>query len=94
MTKSSVILLIIALLVLGAAGYTLFGKGVGSAVTSGGIPPTQAELTFIALTNRIDPIEFDASIISDPRFMALRDIRTAILPEASGRTDPFAPFSR
>jgi hypothetical protein len=32
-------------------------------------------------------------VFSDPRFMALTDIHTAILPESVGRNDPFASIS-
>lgn len=93
MSRNTIILIVLALLVLAAAAYLLFGKGdVSSAVAPSGAPASQAELTFLTLTAQIDPVAFDTSVLEDERFMALRDIRTAIVPEASGRQDPFAPL--
>jgi hypothetical protein len=48
---------------------------------------------FLNLSSQIGPISFDTSVFSDPRFMALTDIHTAILPESVGRNDPFASIS-
>lgn len=56
-------------------------------------PASDAELTFVNLASQLGTLEFDTSLLSDPRFMALVDVRTAIIPEASGRKDPFAPIS-
>jgi len=95
MNRTTPILIVVALLVLAAAGYLLFGKSETSAVTSlEGTPATQAEQTFLALASRIDPVDFDSNVLDDPRFKALRDMRVAILPEQSGRIDPFAPLGR
>jgi ABC-type glycerol-3-phosphate transport system substrate-binding protein len=94
-SRTTVILIILALLLLAAAGYLLFGQNNGAGVlTSTASPASSAELTFISLTARIDPVEFDTSILKDPRFAALRDIRTAVTSETTGRTDPFAPLGR
>jgi hypothetical protein len=93
MNRTGLILVIAAIVIFAVAGYLLFGTTETSGVTSVG-PATEAELIFLALTNRIDPVTFDASIVSDPRFMSLQDIRTAIVAETSGRTDPFAPLGR
>lgn len=94
-SKTTGVLIILGLLVLGAAGYLLFGTDApGSGVTAGAPPATEAEQTFLALTSRIDPVALDTSVLSDPRFLMLEDLRTAILPETSGRLDPFAPLGR
>ncbi|MDB5265250.1 MAG: hypothetical protein JWN64_821 [Parcubacteria group bacterium] len=50
------------------------------------------EALFITLSSQLDPVAFDTSVFSDPRFAALVDIHTNIIPEASGRRDPFAPI--
>ncbi len=94
MTKSSIILIVGALALFGAAGYLLFGQqGLEGAVPTN-TAATRAELTFLSLAARIDPISFDASIVSDPRFVILQDIGTAIVAEDAGRVDPFAPLGR
>jgi hypothetical protein len=54
---------------------------------------TEAHATFLALAAQLEPVAFDASVLSDPRFLALVDITTAILPEDAGRTDPFGRLS-
>lgn len=92
-SKTTIILAAAGILVLAAAWYVTFGApDPAEVVSADAAPANQAELTFLGLTARIDPVEFDTSILEDPRFKALRDIRTTIVPEASGRPDPFAQF--
>lgn len=92
-SRTTVILIVLALLVLAAAGYMLFGApSEESALGPTGAPGSEAEMTFLTLTAQIDPVAFDTSVLDDPRFKALRDIRTAITPETPGRADPFAPL--
>jgi hypothetical protein len=94
LSKSTGTFIIIGLLVLGAAAYLLFGFDGAAGVSADGPPATPAEQTFLTLTSRIDPVTLDMSVFSDPRFKALEDIRVAIIPEESGRIDPFAPLGR
>jgi hypothetical protein len=94
-SKTTILVVVIGVLVLGAAGYLLFGQNSAPGVTATeNTPATSAELTFIGLTAKIDPVEFDTSILKDPRFIALHDIRTAVVPEQAGRFDPFAPLGK
>jgi hypothetical protein len=53
---------------------------------------SQAEQQFITLVNKVDPITFDLSIFSNPRFVGLRDMTTPVVPETVGRKDPFAAY--
>lgn len=95
MTQAPFIPIAIALLILAAAGYMLFSNSnLLPGVSINNAPVSQAESTFLALTAQIDPVSFDISILRDPRFMRLQDIKTAIIPEAAGRVDPFAPFAK
>lgn len=94
LNKSTGVLIILALLVLGAAAYLMFGTDGAPGVTGETPAATGAEQTFLSLAARIDPVEFDTGILEDPRFTALVDIRTAITAESSGRIDPFAPLGR
>jgi hypothetical protein len=73
--------------------YGFYNRDSGSAVVNSDVTASAAEISFITLVGQIDPITFDVSILSNPRFAALQDIRTAVLPEAQGRKDPFAVFS-
>lgn len=93
-SRNTIILVILAVLVLAAAGYLLFGRGDATPTLQGtGAPASQAELTFLNLTAQIEPVAFDTSILSDSRFKALQDIRTVVVPEDAGRVDPFAPLT-
>jgi|CXWL01.1.fsa_nt_gi hypothetical protein len=91
-SRNTLVLIICSVIVLGGAFYYffLFNTDIGSALTTDGTPASQVEVSFIALIGKIDPITFDTTIFSDPRFTELKDIRTTIIPEAVGRKDPFA----
>lgn len=90
-SKTTGVGIVLGLLVLAAAGYLLLRPAPVDGLTSSA-PASDAEAQFIALTAKLDPVTFDTKILTDPRFMALVDIRTAIVPETSGRTDPFSPL--
>ena len=63
-------------------------------ILTAGAPASEAEISFITLVGKLDPIEFDTRILEDARFKSLVDIRTEVLPEPQGRTDPFGPLGR
>ncbi len=87
------VIAVLAVVVLLGAGYMLFFSGnnaTGAAVSDSGTPASDAEVQFLQLSSQIGAVSFDTSIFSDPRFTSLVDIHTAILNEATGRTDPFA----
>jgi hypothetical protein len=75
------------------AGYLLFFKAPAPAVTSTE-PTSPEEIAFVNLASQLEPLGFDTSIFSDPRFAALVDIHTPVIPEAAGRRDPFAPLGK
>ena len=90
--KSSTTLIIIATLIVAAGAYWYFFTGTGNE------PPlttsateNAAHIRFQTLVSELQPISFNTSIFSDPRFMALIDLTTPITPETLGRLDPFAP---
>ncbi len=91
-SKTNGTALFIAVILLAAAAYLMFRGETGSPVSATAGPSSEAEAAFLGLTAQIDPIRFDSSILEDERFLRLQDIRTAILPEQSGRLDPFAPL--
>ncbi|MBU0750452.1 hypothetical protein KKH15_02960 [Patescibacteria group bacterium] len=91
--KSTIIYIVLGLVVLSAAAYMLFFRGSAtSPLSNNNTPVSGAEFTFLTLAARIEPIVFDTSVLQDPRFLRLVDLRTAILPETSGRDNPFAPL--
>jgi hypothetical protein len=94
MNRNTLIALVIGFVLLGAAGYLLFLKPQSTVALSSTSPISPEEITFVNLTAQLDPLGFNTSILADPRFMSLVDIHTAILPEVSGRRDPFLPLGR
>ncbi len=98
-SQNTIVIIAFGLIVAAAVGYLLFEKPSVSTTTSTDTtttstgPASGAEATFVNLVSQLDSVTFDTSILSDPRFTGLQDIHTAILPEASGRPDPFAPLS-
>jgi hypothetical protein len=90
---------IIAGVVIGGAlllgGYLAFfnSSSAPSVVSTDAAPASAAEITFLDLATKAEPISFDTSILFDPRFTALIDTRTAIVPVPLGRRDPFAPVA-
>lgn len=88
---SNTTLLIVATLIVAAGAYWYFFTGTGNE------PPlttttveNQAQTQFQMLVSQLQPVSFDTTIFSDPRFMALTDLATPVLPESAGRLDPFA----
>ncbi len=91
-SRTNVLLIVLGLIVLGAAAYMLLAKGEAAPAISETDGENETESAFLALTAEIGAITFDTDVFTDPRFATLRDIRTVILPETAGRTDPFAPL--
>ncbi len=92
-SKNTSILIAAGIVILGVVAYFLWFRAPEATVTveSEG-PASQAQATFISLASQLEPVGFDTGILTDSRFTALIDIKTAILPETAGRTDPFAPL--
>jgi hypothetical protein len=93
LNKNIIIISAVATLIVVVGGYLFFLKPATSAVVSVS-PSSPEEAAFIDLASQIDPLTFDTSIFSDPRFVALMDIHVAVFPEPAGRRDPFAPLGK
>ncbi|MBU2103671.1 hypothetical protein KKD81_02535 [Patescibacteria group bacterium] len=85
----------LGVVVLGVAWYFFMGRTseIDTITTDSAMPTSEAQTTFLLLAAQLEPISFNPKIINDPRFLQLQDIHTSIVPEAEGRTDPFAPLS-
>ena len=94
LSKNTTITIAAAIVVAGAAAYFLWMRpAADDTVTVADYgPASTAQATFLTLAGQLDPISFDTAVLSDVRFLSLVDITTAIIPEDSGRTDPFAPL--
>lgn len=92
--KSNILIIVILVIVLGGGLYWyMTGQSGNDAplmdITASANP---AQTQFQMLVSQLQPISFDTGIFSDPRFTALVDITTPLVPETSGRIDPFAPI--
>lgn len=90
--NSTIIMILAAIVLLGGAGYWYFSSTNGTdaplvAVDGSG---SEAQSRFQALVSELNPISFDTSIFSDPRFGILINLATPINAESQGRIDPFA----
>jgi hypothetical protein len=96
MSKNTIITSVCLAVVVAGLGYYFFffNNSDGPAISASSGSASDAELSFITLVSKIDPIVFDTSLLSDPRFVSRQDIKTSIIPETSGRRDPFAPIGR
>jgi hypothetical protein len=94
-SKNTTILIASGIVVLGLVAYFLWMRPASDdTISVGGVGAAgEAQATFLTLAAQLDPVGFDASILDDPRFAALVDIKTVIVPEIGGRNDPFAPLS-
>lgn len=92
MNRNTLIAIGIGIGLLLLAGYFLFLKPTSTTAVTATEPNSPAENTFVNLASQLEPLGFDTSILSDPRFTLLVDIHTAIIPETNGRRDPFAPL--
>lgn len=95
LSKKKTVMIAAAVVVLGIIVYMVWlqPKPEENISIVGTGPTGQAQATFLTLAAQLQPIAFDATVLADPRFMALVDIKTVIVPEATGRTDPFAPLA-
>ena len=71
--------------------YLLFfnSNSDSSAITTT-VPASDAEVTFLHLATEADSINFNTTVLTDPRFTSLVDTRTNVIPVPTGRTDPFS----
>lgn len=94
LSKKTSVTVAAAVVVLGIAAYFFWMRTPAepNVTISDAGAASVAQATFLTLAARLEPVAFDASILSDERFLSLVDIKTAILPEDSGRNDPFAPL--
>jgi hypothetical protein len=92
--KPNILTLIIVTLIIVGGGYWYFSSQSTNDAALTGTEPAEspAQSQFDLLVNQLQPISFNTSIFSDPRFTALVDLTTPIAPETPGRADPFAPI--
>ena len=91
--KNKTVLIGVALVLL-FVGWYVFTSGstpstLSSTPTADAGPGDSIVRTLVSLKT----ITLSATVFSDPAFISLQDITTAIVPESQGRLDPFAPLT-
>lgn len=89
------ILLVVAALILAGGAYWYSTQTGNEPPITASAEENQAQTQFKALVSELNTISLSGdaiSIFSDPKFMALTDLATQVMPEDSGRLDPFAPI--
>ena len=97
MTQKTIIATVIVILGILVPAYFLISSTPATssdAVVTASVPTSDAEAQFVNLSAQLVPLTFDTTILTDPRFTSLVDLHTVVLPEATGRRDPFAPFGK
>jgi hypothetical protein len=91
-SKTKIIFGVVGVGALLIGAYLLFFNSSSntSAIDAQSNSASAAEVTFLDLASQIEPLTFDVTIFSDPRFSGLVDLHTAVLQEPVGRSDPFA----
>lgn len=93
LSRTTIMLIVLGMLVLAAVAYTLLGGTETAEVVSvDGVATSESEANFVTLAGELGSIEFDTRVLSDPRFLILANIHTSITPEPQGRPDPFGPL--
>lgn len=92
-SRTLIIFIVLGVILLAAIGYTLMqSDGETDVISVDGIATSESEANFVTLASELASIEFDTHVLSDPRFIGLVNIHTAITPEPQGRPDPFGPL--
>jgi hypothetical protein len=83
------------LVVLAFFAYSYFFTGPSTPALSSSAPSQTATVDqdLISLLGTLKTIKLDDSLFADPAFKSLDDFSQALVPEAAGRTNPFAPIS-
>jgi len=89
------VLSIVAVIVfLGGGWYILSSSGGGSTTNLVATGATSQDSQQLLLTlNELHAVKLDSTVLTSTAFQSLQDFSTPIVPEAVGRTDPFAPLS-
>jgi hypothetical protein len=95
LSRRTLILVGIAVLIAGAAWYGLSNSSTSSSglvTTPISTVSSPAEQGLIATLLTLRAVKLDGTIFSDPVFMSLKDFSTEIVAEPVGRENPFAPL--
>lgn len=87
-------LILIGLIILGGLGYYLFVLRADSELVSSTTNTGAARLAserFVQELNAIKVVELDDSLFADPRFRSFQNYSKPLIPQPTGRANPFTP---
>ena len=89
--NKKILIAVVALLVLGGAGYYFFSQGSLSAPTDFIVPSSDTPVgqDVLVLIDKLKGISIDSSFFAGAMFSALRDFTTKVIPEPQGKDNPF-----
>ena len=93
--QNQTLIIVVALVVVAFVVYTFFFAGDSQAPVLDQTAVTQAspeDQNLISLLLELKSITLDDSIFKDPIFLGLQDFSQELVPEPSGRPNPFAPL--
>lgn len=95
MNKKNIIIIIFFIAILGFVGFYIF-KGDsedGSLVADVKITKTDDAQIIYSLLQKMSKVKLDDSIFSNQVFQGLKDNSIEVLPQETGRPNPFAPIN-
>jgi len=95
MNKKNIIMLIVFIAILGFIGFYLFKNPTDDSLLSADIKSANtddAQLIY-NLLQKMSKVKLDDSIFSNQIFQELKDNSIEVLPQDTGRSNPFAPIN-
>ncbi len=86
------LLIALALAVILFLGYTLFIRDDGSETSTFSQEVELESQSLLATLGELESLDVEGGVFNDPLFRSLKDFRTNLGSEPSGRSNPFAPL--
>jgi hypothetical protein len=95
MNKKNIIIIIIFIAIIGFIGFYLFKSPVDNGILTADVKTGRtddAQLIY-NLLQKMSKVKLDDSIFSNQIFQGLKDNSIEVLPQETGRSNPFAPIN-
>lgn len=90
--QNIIIIVIVIAVAFGIYSYFFANKSEAPLTAETVAAGNQADQDLISLLLQLKSITLDDSIFSNPTFLSLHDFSQSLVPEPSGRQNPFAPL--
>lgn len=95
MNKKNIIIIIVFIAIIGFVGFYLFKTPTDDSALSADVKSAKtddAQLIY-NLLQKMSKVKLDDSIFSNQIFQGLKDNSIEVLPQETGRSNPFAPIN-